>query len=404
MNVPAALTVGLAGAVLTALAATALGMDPIHAAELAGLAGLAALLAGLLGAGVLYVVRGCSLGVQATVASLTTVAAVGAGALSAARAMFLSGEALEALVVVMIAAGTVGMIAALILGGRVRAASGALGAAARRIGTEDWQGSAGMPPTRELAGLARELEAMSVRLEEARGRERALDASRRELIAWVSHDLRTPLAGIRATAEALEDGVVSDPETVARYHRTLRCEAERLAGLVDDLFELSRINAGALQLQMERVPLLDLVSDALAAADPVASAKGVRLEGRLTAETPELELSPAEISRVFRNLLENAIRHTPRDGTVRMEVGLTDGHAVVTVADACGGIPEQDLARVFDLAFRGEPARTPEGGAGAGLGLAIARGIVEAHRGEIDVRNVDAGCCFTVRLPLSQPA
>ena len=153
-------------------------------------------------------------------------------------------------------------------------------------------------------------------LEEARARERALDASRRELIAWVSHDLRTPLAGMRAIAEALEDGVVEDPDTAARYYRTLRIETERLAHLVDELFELSVIHAGALRLHMERASLSDLVSDAISASSASAGARRVRVQGRVEGRAPELLLAPSEVARVLRNLLDNAIRHTPSDGSV----------------------------------------------------------------------------------------
>jgi signal transduction histidine kinase len=271
---------------------------------------------------------------------------------------------------------------------------------ARRLGDGDPQPD-GPGPTapQELARLHRELELTSRCLEQARTREHALDGSRRELVAWVSHDLRTPLAGIRAIVEALEDGVVDDPETVTRYYATLRGEADRLAELVDDLFELSRAQAGVIQLQLERVSLGDLVSDALAGASPIAAAKGVRLEGRLDGPPAELEVSTSEVLRALRNILENAIRHTPSDGSVTIEAGSDDGGAYVAVIDTGGGIPDRDLPRVFEVAFRGDAARTP-GDAGAGLGLAIARGFVEAHRGDITVRNENGGCRFTVHLPL----
>jgi signal transduction histidine kinase len=245
---------------------------------------------------------------------------------------------------------------------------------------------------------------MAVNLEKSRQRERAIEASRRELVAWVSHDLRTPLAGIRAMAEALEDGVVQDAPTVERYHQALRVEADRLAGLVDDLFELSRINSGTLNLQLERTSLDELLSDALAASAGIARAKGIRLEGRVGSSVPTLELSTREMARALRNILENAIHHTPNEGVVLVEAGTDDGHAFFSVADECGGIPETDIGRVFDLAFRGEAARTPQDDRGAGLGLAIAKGIVEAHRGDIAVDNQGAGCRFTVRLPLSSSA
>ena len=207
---------------------------------------------------------------------------------------------------------------------------------------------------------------------------------------------------MRAISEALEDGLVEDPKTLARYYRTLRIETDRLARLVDELFELSVIQAGALRLHMERVSLGDLVSDAISAARASAEARRVRVEGQLNGHPPAADLAPTELSRVLHNLLDNAIRHTPTGGSVWVETGIGDECAYVSVADECGGIPEQDLPRVFDAAFRGEPARTPEENGGAGLGLAIARGIIEAHRGRITVANEERGCRFTVELPLSQ--
>ncbi|MGH9027200.1 MAG: sensor histidine kinase, partial [Acidimicrobiia bacterium] len=257
---------------------------------------------------------------------------------------------------------------------------------------------AGADGPAELDRLARELERTSARLDDARRRERALEQSRRELVAWVSHDLRTPLAGIRAMAEALEDGVVSDPQAVDRYHATLRVESERLSALVDDLFELSRTQAGVLRLHLQQISLSDLVSGVIAGAAPVAEAKGVRLEGRLDGPQPQVTVSTTELLRALRNIVENAIRHTPCDGTVFVEAGRAEDRAYVSVVDYGGGIPEADLGRIFDVAFRGDPARTP--GEGAGLGLAIARGLVEAQHGDISVRNENGGCRFTVRLPI----
>jgi signal transduction histidine kinase len=382
--------------VLAALAiAAAAGNDR---AELALIAGGAAGAVGLAGAGALSAFARRPLSLQASAVALTAVAAVAVGAWAAANAMFVSTHDLDALGVVLAAAGLVGVGAAVLLGRRVGRASRSLVEVARRIGEGEVGVEAGHPATTELAALARELERMSAQLETARAREQALEASRRELVAWVSHDLRTPLAAIRAMAEALEDGIVSDPATVARYHRQVSLEVDRLAALVDDLFELSRTQAGVMELHREPVALADLISDALAGAAPVAQAKGVRLEGRLDGPTPELALSTPEVARALRNLLENAIRHTPADGTVSVEAGVDGGVAYVAVADACGGIPAPDLERVFDVAFRGEAARTP--GGGTGLGLAIARGMVEAHGGELVVANDGPGCRFVVRFPL----
>ncbi|MEO6317532.1 MAG: HAMP domain-containing sensor histidine kinase [Acidimicrobiales bacterium] len=339
--------------------------------------------------------------VQLTLLTGGTVAIVGAGAWLGARAMFLSSHDLSALAVLLLAGGTASAVAAMVAGERMARATGELVGVARRIGDGfpvDVEPRSGRG---ELPLLARELAHASQRLEEARTRERLVEQSRRELVAWVSHDLRTPLAGMRALTEALEDGMATDPETVARYHRTLRDQVHDLTGLVDDLFELSRAQAGVIRLELERLSLGDLVSDAIAGITPVAVSKGVRLEGRINGTDTDLNGSAPELARALRNILENAVRHTPADGAVVVEVGRTGPDAYVAVADTGGGVAPEALPRIFEVGFRGDPARSP--GGGAGLGLAIARSFVEAHRGRITVRNEDQGACFTVWLPV-EPA
>jgi signal transduction histidine kinase len=251
--------------------------------------------------------------------------------------------------------------------------------------------------------LGRVIARRSVWEREARERERAAEASRRELVAWISHDLRSPLAGIRAMAEALADGVVSERHEVADYAQRISGETTRLAGMVGDLFELSRITAGALQLTMSAVPLRDIVSDALAAQTPVAQQKRVTVQTNADV-WPVVSGSDPELARIVRNLVSNAIRHTPPDGTVAVQIGIDGGDALLSVDDSCGGIPEDEIGRVFDVAFRGTQARTPDrtgATSGGGLGLAIAKGLVEAHRGRIGVENHGLGCRFEVRLPLA---
>lgn len=402
-RVAAGLGAAAVGAGATALAGKLVHLperDALHLAFLAALGGLAAGVAGLAGVRAL---RRRSLAAHLTWIALVSLVAAGLGAVAAARAMFISRADLRALVVIMVAAAATGTVVALALGARLSEGGRALADAARRIG--DGAGMPDLPPltTGELAQIGRELAEMSARLDAGRARERALDASRRELVAWVSHDLRTPLSGIRAMAEALEDGVADDPDLVARYHQAIRVEADRLSDLVDDLFELSRINSGTLRLHFEPASLSELVSDAIASAAPIALAKGVRLEGALTGELPEVSVSSPEMARALRNLLENAIRHTPSEGLVRLEAAANDRSVYLDVADTCGGIPDTDVDRVFDIAFRGESERRSRDGAGAGLGLSIARGIVAAHRGEISVRNEGAGCRFTIRLPFAEP-
>jgi signal transduction histidine kinase len=251
--------------------------------------------------------------------------------------------------------------------------------------------------------LGRLIARRSVWEREARERERAAEASRRELVAWISHDLRSPLAGIQAMAEAVADGVVADSGEIADYARRISGETTRLSGMVGDLFELSRITAGALELTMAAVPLRDVVSDAVAAQAPLAGQKRVRMVEQADA-WPVVSGSDPELARIVRNLVSNAVRHTPPDGTVAVQLGIDGGEALLAVDDGCGGIPDDEIGRVFDVAFRGTRARTPERGglaSGGGLGLAIAKGLVEAHRGRIGVRNHGPGCRFEVRLPLS---
>jgi signal transduction histidine kinase len=302
----------------------------------------------------------------------------------------------------MAIAGLAGLLVALFVGHRLIKASRALSSAVQGVGESGVYVAPQLTLPAELAELSEGLAVAHERLAQARSRERALEASRRELVAWVSHDLRTPLAGLRAMAEALEDQVVVDPREVSQYHSQIRREVDRLTLMIDDLFELSRIHAGALRLSKRMVGLEDLVAEVVASAEPVARHKGVRLTGAAVRGMP-VHVDSAEMGRALRNLVTNAIRHTPSDAGVDVLAEVQNGMACVSVSDACGGIPPADLPRVFDVAFRGESARTPGPQEGAGLGLSIARGIVEAHSGQIAVRNAGPGCQFLIRLPLARP-
>ncbi|MGH3388524.1 MAG: sensor histidine kinase [Actinomadura sp.] len=365
-------------------------------AEVATYAAGAALLAGGAGVALLNALRDRSIAILLTVVSAATVLATVAGIVAITLRMLISDHDRSVALTITAIAGLVGLGVSLLLGHRLIADSRSLLASVRRAGHDRSFTPPERPLPAELTELSAELSAAYARLAAAHTRERALENSRRELVAWVSHDLRTPLAGLRAMAEALEDEVVNDPATVRRYHTQVRVETDRLSAMVDDLFELSRIHAGALRLSRQRVALGELVSETVAGTEPLAFAKGVRLHGRAQ-PVPPVEVDAAELGRALRNLVVNAIRHTPADGSVEIAAEIEGGMACVAVSDACGGIPEEDLPRLFDVAFRGEAARTP--GGGAGLGLAIARGIIEAHAGDIGVSNTGEGCRFVVRLP-----
>ncbi|MET8143012.1 HAMP domain-containing sensor histidine kinase [Sphaerisporangium sp. NPDC005288] len=362
--------------------------------------GLGLVIAGL-GLAVLRLLRGRSIGVMLAVVAVVTVAATLAGVVAITIEMIIDGHPKNVVLTVVAVAGLVGLGVALAVARQVVAASRSLVAAVEDVSpSSDFVPPAGPLPA-ELTTIAEALAQAYERLREGRERERALEGARRELVAWISHDLRTPLAGMRAMVEALEDGVVEDAETVRRYHNQIRHEVDRLSHMVDDLFELSRIHAGTLRLSPHRVGLGDLVADALAGVEAVAKAKGVRLTGEAEPVLP-IYADAAELGRALRNLVVNAIRHTPEDGAVVVRAEADERTVRLSVADCCGGIPEDDLPRVFDVAFRGETARTPGKDGGAGLGLAIARGIVEAHEGAIAVVNDGPGCRFEISLPISE--
>lgn len=316
------------------------------------------------------------------------------------QAMFISAHDSTVVLVALAAGLVVGVGLALLIGRWLVAGSRDLGLRLRRLGDAPDEGSrdavAGPAPA-ELAGLVVELEATRDRLEESRRRERGLEASRRELVAFMSHDLRSPLTGLRALAEGIEDGVVDDvPAALAQ----VRTSVDRMSGLVDDLFELSRVSYEPRRQPRMPVSLREIAEDVVGETHEHARLRGVSLTVEVAGDDRLPVHGVAEdLARAVANLVANAVRHTPPGRSVRV-VGsrCEDGRVRLDVVDGCGGIPDDDLTRVFDVGWRGAPARTP-GDGGAGLGLAIARGVVQAHDGSIEVANAEAGCRFEVALP-----
>jgi signal transduction histidine kinase len=247
----------------------------------------------------------------------------------------------------------------------------------------------------ELDTLAATLDETAARLERSLARERAGEARRKDLITAVSHDLRTPLASLRAMIEAIGDGVVDDRPTLHRYVGEMRRSIESLSLLVDDLFELVQIDAGAIEAESERVRLADVVESALETCGPQASAKGLTVQATIDG-AGECLCSP-RLVRVLQNLLQNAIRHTPADGTVRMQAKHGARGLELIVEDSGEGIPPESLAQVFEPFWRGDVARSSSG---SGLGLALAKRIVESLGGQIRVQSEPPhGSRFAVVLP-----
>lgn len=315
-----------------------------------------------------------------------------------ARLMFLNTHDLGLLAVLLLFALTPGIAVATLLGGRIAGAVDALGAGAAEMARGNLAARVRPDGVAELRALAGAFNSMAAQLEEAARGRAETERARRDLIAAVSHDLRTPLASLRALAEALHDGVVDDPEGVRRYLQLMTGETERLNMLIDDLFELARLESGALRLDRSPSPVQDLISEALERMSAQAGRRGLHLGGEIVGDPPPVLIDGPQMTRVLLNLVQNAIRHTPADGSVTLRAAPAGDGVLVEVRDTGEGIPAADLPRIFDRFYRGDPARTRE--AGAGLGLAIARGIVEAHGGRIWVESEPGrGTRFAFTLP-----
>jgi signal transduction histidine kinase len=223
----------------------------------------------------------------------------------------------------------------------------------------------------------------------------ASESARRDLIAAVSHDLRTPLASLQVLAEAIEDGLVED-EARRRYVGQMSFHIRSLGMLIDDLFELSRLEAGEIQWSMQQVALDELVAETVEAMRAEAAARNVRVHADVRSDVAPALADPERVQRVLFNLIQNAIRHTPADGSVTVAASSNGASVEVEVADTGAGIASADRERIFEPFFRGETSRTSDG---AGLGLAICRAIVEAHGGRIWLAAGDGGTRVRFSLP-----
>jgi signal transduction histidine kinase len=251
----------------------------------------------------------------------------------------------------------------------------------------------------ELAELAAMFNEMAAQLETAEQQQAALDTLRRELVAWVGHDLRTPLTSIRVVVEALSDGVVDDPSSVERYLQAARRNIRSLSRLLDDLFDIAQMEAGGMKLDCQCSSIRDVISDAIEAFSAAAGRQGIRLEGSTDSAVDPMVMDVPKIERVLANLINNALQHTTPGGVVDVSASEVPEGVRVEVCDTGEGIRGEDLPRVFERFYRGrEDRRRREGG--AGLGLAIAKGIVEVHGGTMAIEStVGEGTCVSFTLP-----
>jgi signal transduction histidine kinase len=320
--------------------------------------------------------------------------------------MFISPKDVDFLIVVLIFAGIVSLAFGYLLSRSMTHGVAQLTRSAEEIARGNLSARAEVRSADEVERLGTAFNRMAAQLEESFAKQKELEQARREIVAAVSHDLRTPLASLRAMIEAINDGVIGDEPTIQRYLHSAQSQVQSLSLLVDDLFELSQLDAGVLGWQVEPSSMSDLISDTLESMHVQADEKNIKLSGWVDPAVDPVLMNSHKIQRVLYNLIQNAIRHTPTDGTVFIEARQSQDSAKVQVdvIDTGEGIEDSDLPRVFDQFFRGEKSRSRETG-GAGLGLAIAQRIVEAHNGRIWVESRrGAGSRFSFTLPRARPS
>lgn len=255
----------------------------------------------------------------------------------------------------------------------------------------------------EFQQLAEQFNRMTSKLNESFGKIQSAEASRKELVANVSHDLRTPMASIQAFVEALQDDVIGDKPTFERYLRTIKLETGRLDALIQELFKLSQLDAGGTEFTPERYHVDHLLVDGLQSLAFQLEEKELQVEVDLPDQLPPVAIMPQEMKRVLANILDNAIRHSPAGGRIEIQVErVSEQFVLLSVADRGHGIEEGDKGRIFDRFYRADPSRTRSSG-GAGLGLAIAKSIVELHGGTIGVENCKDGVGFGSRFWFTMP-
>jgi signal transduction histidine kinase len=299
----------------------------------------------------------------------------------------------EILITASVAAAASAVLAAILLTRWIRQPLDRLRDTTRQFAAGDLSARAGDSGPSELAEMARAFNSMAVSIER-------LFAAKRELVAWASHDLRTPLNSIKMMLEAIEDGLAEPAE----YLPLIAERVQTLSGLVDDLFELARIDAGVLTLSMQEAELGPLIDSCLRGFEAEARAKRVTLQPPLDEGLPRVVCAPDKVERVLHNLLTNALRHTPSDGAIAIVASPHGSGVTVAVEDTGEGLTRDTAERMFDQFWRAEEARTSSG---SGLGLAIARALVEAQGGRMWAENRESGgtrVAFTLQASTSPSA
>ena len=286
------------------------------------------------------------------------------------------------------------LLVSVVLSRRIVAPVRVLTTASQHIAEGHYDQRVQVDGTDEIAQLAMRFNQMAAQLEE-------VENMRRQLIGDVTHELRTPLTSIKGYMEGLIDGVLpSTPQTFNEIHR----EADRLSRLVDDLQELSRIEAKSFSLEIRSLPVSSLIQTTLKRLSPQAAAKQIQLQSKLPPDLPPVEADEDRITQVLVNLVANAIQYTPEGGQVIISAVSQADRILLSVSDTGIGIPPEHLANLFTRFYRVDKSRSRSAGGGSGIGLTIAKHLVEAHGGQIWVESKGdgQGSTFTFSLKIAK--
>lgn len=319
-----------------------------------------------------------------------------------ARLMFADQHDLLLGTILLIFAGAIAMALGYLLSSSFLDRIKSLDTAAKTIATGNLSSRVEIEGRDELAELAQTFNFMASQLEDAAKQREALEKMRKELIAWIGHDLQTPLTSISAIIDALADGMIQDEKTKQRYYDTAKKNIYSLSHLIDDMFQLAQIDSGGIKLNYQSVSISDLISDCLESYTEIAKNKHINLQGSVAPKIGEIEIDAQRINRVLNNLIDNAIHHAPAEGKVEVVASQTEREVKVLVEDNGSGIHPNDLPFIFDQYYRGQQTQNKEFRR-TGLGLAISKGIVNAHGGEISVTSQQGQTKFWFTLPRIKP-
>jgi signal transduction histidine kinase len=316
-----------------------------------------------------------------------------------AQMMFASQHDLLLAIVLLLFASGMAVVLGYFLSSAVTSRIYLLKQTAEKIAEGNLQARVSVSGRDEVALLAQAFNQMAEQLESVDNKKRELEKMRADLIAWIGHDLQTPLASIRAILEGLEDDVIEDPQAIKRYLNTAQRDVRSLSVLIDDLFQMAQLNAGGFQLDRANASLSDLISDTLESFAELAARQEVKLQGSVESNVDPVFMDTQRIARVLNNLINNALRHTPPSGELKIYACRTNHGVEINISDTGEGIQPEDIPHIFEGFFRGEKSRNRNSG-GAGLGLAISHGIIQAHGGSITVQSeVNKGSHFQLIIP-----